>query len=176
MSKSLGNYIAIEDPPEQMYGKLMSLSDETMWTYWRLCTQLPEAEVERLQRAVAAGEEHPKKVKQRLARTIVGDFWGAEAAAAAEREFERVFAAGELPAEMPEVRVVSAEPVWIVRAVRECGFAASNGEARRLVGQGAVSIDGERVTDVDAVVPNDGRARVLRVGRRRFARLVVAAP
>ena len=173
MSKSLGNYIAIEDAPNEMYGKLMSLSDDTMWTYWQLCTSLQDNEIDALRVDVDSGSMHPKALKQRLACTIVADYYDDEAAANAAAEFERVFAGREVPAEMPQHRVEALEPLWIVEAIRGCGFAASNGEARRLVKQGAVSLDGERIADEAAQVPADGLERVLKVGKRRFARLLV---
>lgn len=171
MSKSLGNYIAIEDPPDQMYGKLLSLSDETMWTYWRLCTSVGESQIQQMQDAVTGGVLHPKAAKQQLARTIVADFYDAAAAGVAEAEFEQIFASRGVPSELPEREFESAEPMWIVQVIHDCGFAASRGEARRLLSQGAVSLDGERVTELEATVPNDGAARVLKVGKRRFVRV-----
>ena len=109
-----------------------------------------------------------------LARTIAADFHGEKAAAAAEKEFDQVFADGGLPDDLARHTFDSDEPLWIVKVVRECGFASSNGEARRLVAQGAVSLDGEKITDVEAAVPNDGAERVLKVGKRRFVRLTDA--
>ena len=176
MSKSLGNYIAIEDPPDQMYGKILSLSDDTMWTYWQLCTGRNEQQVQDLQAQVDSGTLHPKAVKQELARTIVSDYYDPNAARAAENEFEQIFASRGLPSEMPEQEFSSEGSVWIVQVIRECGFATSRGEARRLLGQGAVSIDGRRVTDLEATVANDGVGRVLKVGKRRFARVIVTKP
>jgi tyrosyl-tRNA synthetase len=173
MSKSLGNYIAIEDSPGEIYGKVMSLSDETMWTYYELVTDVDDAEIGALRASLDAGAEHPKAIKQRLARSIVADFHDEAAAVAAEAEFDKVFAGGGTPDEMPVVEIASAEPLWIVAAIRQAGFAKSNGEARRFVQQGAVSLDGERIGDVDATVAADGVERVLKVGKRRFARVIV---
>jgi len=173
MSKSLDNYIGIEDEPGDMYGKVMSLSDETMWTYWQLCTERTEAEIAAMQAEVAAGDLHPKAAKQALARAIVADYNDEAAALAAEAEFENVFAAGQLPSDMPTVHVDGDEPVWIVTVITACEFAKSNGEARRLIKQGAVSLDGERVTEDQATVAADGVERVLKVGKRRFARITV---
>ncbi len=173
MSKSLGNYIGIEEPPDQMYGKILSLSDETMWAYYRLSTDLEEGEVDTLQADVESGALHPKAAKQRLARMIVGAFWSDSDAAGAEAEFEQIFAGGGLPTDMPELKLASDDPVWIVRVMRDAGFAASNGEARRLIKQGAVTLEGERVSDDQAAVPADGTERVLKVGKRRFARVSI---
>jgi tyrosyl-tRNA synthetase len=175
MSKSLGNYIAIEDTPREMYGKVMSIADDLMWSYYELCTDALPAEIEAMQERLASGDLHPKAAKQQLAREIVRAFHGNEAAQTAEEEFENIFSSGGLPDELETVEIESAEPLWIVRAITAAGFASSNGEARRLVQQGAVSIDGDRVGDVDAELPADGQARVLRVGKRRFAKIVIKA-
>jgi tyrosyl-tRNA synthetase len=173
MSKSLDNYVAVEDTPTDMFGKVMSISDELMWSYYELCTSLEVEQIERLRNEVASGDLHPKVAKERLAGIIVSDFHGEEAAAAAWAEFETVFAGGGLPDDVPSFVFDRAEPVWIVEVVRECGFAASNGEARRLISQGAVSLDGERIEDETAVIPYDDVERVLKVGKRRFARVRV---
>jgi tyrosyl-tRNA synthetase len=174
MSKSLDNYIAVEDTPKEMFGKVMSISDELMWSYYELCTSLTEAEIEDLTSRVAAGDLHPKEAKQRLASIIAADFHGEEAAAVAAKEFDTIFAGGGLPDDMPVLELDSGEPVWIVQVIRDLGFAASNGEARRLLAQGAVSLDGERVADDEVKVPADGVERVLKVGKRRFAKVTVA--
>lgn len=173
MSKSLGNYIGIDDAPGDMYGKVMSLSDETMWAYWQLCTTRTDLEIEVMRGHVAEGELHPKAAKQALARSIVADYNDEAAAQVAETEFENVFAAHKVPSDMPTVHVDSDEPAWIVAVITACEFAKSNGEARRLIKQGAVSLDGERVTDDQATVLADGQERVLKVGKRRFARITV---
>jgi tyrosyl-tRNA synthetase len=173
MSKSLDNYIAIEDPPDQMYGKMMSISDETMWTYYELCTETSPDEQAEIRAGVESGELHPKAAKQRLARAIVADYYDETAAATAEAEFEKIFAGGGLPSEMPEHRVAGVEPVGIVEVMTGCGFAKSNSEARRLLQQGAVSLDGDRVGSFEFEVPADGVTRVLKVGKRRFARVTV---
>jgi tyrosyl-tRNA synthetase len=175
MSKSLDNYIAVEDAPKDMFGKVMSISDELMWSYYTLCTSLTEAEIEELESRVAAGELHPKAAKQQLASIIVADYHGEEAAAAASKEFDTIFAGGGLPDDMPVLELESGEAVWIVKVIRDLDFAASNGEARRLLAQGAVSLDGERVTSAEFEVPADRVERVLKVGKRRFARVTVSS-
>jgi len=173
MSKSLDNYVAVEDTPTDMFGKVMSISDELMWSYYELCTNLEVEQIERLRNEVASGELHPKAAKERLAAIIVTDFHGEEAAAAARAEFETVFAGGGLPDDVPSFVFDGGEPLWIVEVMRVCEFAASNGEARRLISQGAVSLDGERIEDETAVIPDDGVERILKVGKRRFARVRV---
>jgi len=174
MSKSLDNYIAVEDTPTEIFGKVMSVSDDLMWSYYRLCTSLSDEEVNRLEKEVDSGQLHPKEAKQKLAAIIVADFHDQAAAAAARAEFDTVFAAGGLPDDMESFTFEGGEPVWIVKIMRDAGFAKSNGEARRLLGQGAVSLDGERVESDEHEVPADGVERVLKVGKRRFARVTVS--
>ncbi len=173
MSKSLDNYIAVEDTPKEMFGKVMSISDELMWTYYELCTSLGTDEIEVLRSQVASGDLHPKAAKQRLSCIIAADFHGEEAAAAAADEFDNIFRVGGLPDNIAEYEFDGASPAWIIQVMRECDFASSNGEARRLLAQGAVSLDGERITSDEATIPNDGDARILKVGKRRFAKVRV---
>jgi tyrosyl-tRNA synthetase len=172
MSKSLGNAIAFEDPPREMYGKTLSIPDALMWDWYLLLTDLPEAELADRRSAVARGELHPKAAKQELARRIVADFHGQDAARQAEQEFERVFAGGGAPDEVPEVRVDASAPLY--KVIVSAGLAASNNEARRLVVQGAVSLDGEPVSGEDApnrTLPVRPEPYLLKVGKRRFARV-----
>jgi len=172
MSKSLGNYVAIEDEPADMYGKVMSISDETMWAWWRLCTDVGEAGAGAIRAQVESGELHPKVAKQRLARTIVADFHSESSAMAAEEEFEKVFADRGVPTDLEERRFEA--PAGMLDVMVACGFASSKGEARRLIQQGAVSLDGDRVEGIEATLPPDGVSRVLKVGKRRFARVTCA--
>ena len=173
MSKSLGNYIAVEDTPKEMFGKVMSISDELMWSYYELCASLPGEQIEVIRSQVDSGDLHPKAAKQRLSQIIVAEFHGEEAAAGALEEFDNIFREGGLPDDITEHGFDGAEPAWIIQVMRECGFASSNGEARRLLAQGAVSLDGERITSDEAMVPNDRNERILKVGKRRFARVKV---
>jgi len=169
MSKSLGNYIAVNDPPKEMFGKTMSVSDELMWRYFSLALGRSDGEIARMRADVAAGTLHPRTVKDGLARGIVEKFHGAEAAAAASAEFARIFSKNELPDDMPEV-AAGPEPVGLLNLMVKAGLCASTGEARRLVAAGAVRIDDEKITDVRAVVtPRDGM--VIRSGKRGFARV-----
>jgi tyrosyl-tRNA synthetase len=177
MSKSLGNYIGIGEPPEEMYGKVMSIPDSLMPTYFELCTDVPMEEVRAVEEGLRSGRLHPRDVKRRLAREIVAVWHGQEAARRAEEEFDRVFAREELPSEVPEVHLPAAEldaqgRVGVVPLLRRLGLVASNSEARRLVAQGGVSVDGQRVTDAEARV-SVRTGTVVRVGRRRFARVRV---
>ena len=172
MSKSLGNAIALEDPPREMYGKTMSIPDTLMWEWYLLLTDLDEAELKARRQAVEAGELHPKGVKQELARRIVADYHGEAAAREAEAEFERIFASGGVPDDVPEVRVDSTAPLY--KVIVSAGLAASNNEARRLIVQGAVSLDGETTSGDDAparTLPPRAEPYLLKVGKRRFARV-----
>ena len=173
MSKSLGNYVGVEDPPGEMFGKLMSVSDEMMWKYWLLLTDRTEAEIESLKRAVAAGERHPMDVKKALARTITAEFHSEAEAAAAQAEFEKVFSRRERPTEVPEVELASpGESMLLSRVLVQAGLAASNSEARRLIQQGGVRVDDERMTDIKATLPAaPGTSYLVRAGKRRFARV-----
>lgn len=171
MSKSLGNAIAFEDTSREMYGKTLSIPDTLMWDWYLLLSDLSEHELAERKRRVAAGELHPKAVKQELARRIVADYHGAAAAEEAEAEFERMFAAGGLPDDMPELAVTSAP---LAKLLAGAGLAASNGEARRLIEQGGVEIDGERWREPQAPLQARDTPYVVRVGKRRFARLQVS--
>jgi len=172
MSKSKGNYIGVTDAPADMYGKTMSIPDELLGNYYELLTSVSAEE----RRELTSGKVHPREAKARLARTIVEQFHGPEAAAAAAAEFDRVFAHKERPTEMPEVTVGAGElsdgGLWIARLVCLCGFAKSHGEAMRLVQQGGVTLDDRTIADPKGNVTFADGA-VLKVGKRRFARLRV---
>jgi len=174
MSKSLGNAIGIADAPREIFGKTMSLSDDLMWRYYTLCTDLTLREIESLQQEVASNRVHPKQAKADLARRIVADFHGEAAAAEAASEFERIFARKETPDEVREVRMPSAaEPLWIPKLLVAAGLAKSNGEARRLIEQGGVSLDGERISDPAATLAaRPAAAHLFKVGKRHFVRVV----
>jgi len=177
MSKSLGNYIALEDPPQDMYGKVMSLPDDVMMDYYELVTDVPDKEVAEIGEALRTRSLNPMELKMRLAREIVAQFHSDEAAQAAEEEFTRVFRERELPEE-PEVHQVDFGEVTdshgrtgLTRLLADLGAVPSRSEARRLIRQGAVEIDG-KVATTDVVELRDGM--VLRVGKRRFLRIVDA--
>jgi tyrosyl-tRNA synthetase len=172
MSKSLGNFIAINDPAEQMFGKLMSISDPLMWRYFELLSFRPLGEIAQLRREVESGR-NPRDVKFELAREIVARFHDATAAT----EAQAAFTAGsnkQLPTDLPE-KVYYAEPgaadVSLTAALAlGAGLVSSGSEARRKIAEGAVRIDGERISDAAARLPV-GAVHVLQVGPRRFARL-----
>lgn len=171
MSKSLGNYIAVNDTPKDTFGKTMSVSDDLMWRYFSLVLCLPEAEIAALKAAVASGARHPRDVKDELGRRIVAKFHGEAAGAEASAEFARVFSQNQLPADISEV-VVPAAKIGILNLMVQAGLAPSTSEARRLVQAGAVKLDDEKVADVRLEIePKDGV--VIRSGKRGFAKIKV---
>jgi len=173
MSKSLGNYVGINEPPREIYGKIMSISDALMWRYWELCTDLTLASIADLKRKVEAGEIHPKQAKSDLARRVAADYHGDAAAEEAAREFEKVFAHKEVPDEIHEVRLpLSPKPIWVPKLLVSLGLAKSNGEARRLIEQGGVSLDGERLSDPSREIAAAAPAsHLIKVGKRHFVRV-----
>lgn len=170
MSKSLGNHIPIATTPEDMYGKVMSLPDHVMILYFKLVTRYKPWQIAQIEQDLREGRRHPRDVKMELAREIVSIFHGEEAARRAEEHFVRVFQERKLPEEMPEYVVTS--PTKIVDIIAEAGLARSKSEARRLIHQGGVRLDDAPVEDTEAIFTPDGQPHVLRVGKRRFLRLV----
>ena len=151
-----------------MFGKTMSISDEMMENYYTLLTDLPPEQIATL---IDPSQTHPKEAKVLLGKTIVTQFYGAELADVAAAEFEKVFAQGQLPDEMPEI-ALPAEPISLKQLLTACKLVDSGGEAKRMVAQGGVSIDSQKATDPNAqITPTDGM--IVQVGKRRFARLSV---
>jgi len=170
MSKSLGNYIGIEDSPEDMFGKLMSISDMLMWRYLELLSFEPTATLAEWRAEVAQGL-NPRDVKFRLAGEIVGRFHGPEAATRAHAGFVARFQQGALPDEIPEFELATGgAKVPISRALKESGLTSSTSEAMRLIKQGGVRVDGERLTD-PAMQFNPGETHLFQVGKRKFCRV-----
>ncbi len=172
MSKSLGNYVGVTDPPGEMFGKLMSISDDLMWKYYALLTDISPEGLSARRAAVAKGELHPKQAKVELAAMIVTDFHGPDAAAQAAQEFERRFTRKELPQDLPEKPMLFG--TLIEHLLLETGFAESGSDATRKIQQGAVRIDGEKFTT--ARTPVERRDPfVLQVGRR-VCRIIIVEP
>ncbi len=170
MSKSLGNYVGITEPPQEMFGKIMSISDELMWRYYELLTDVPLEEISSWKEAVAQGKINPKELKVRLAKEIVARYHSPEAAEKAAEEFERVFARGGVPEDIPETRV-SAGEVWLPRFLKDQGLVKSTSEGKRLVSQGGLQINGEKWREENfAFTPGE---YVLRVGKKRFLKVIV---
>ena len=169
MGQSLGNYIGVNEPPEEMYGKVMSIPDHAMRNYFDLLSSFEPAQIADLEKRMADGSLHPMEAKMTLARDIVTIYHDAEAAARAEAHFKRVFRKGKLPEDMPTHEL--AAPQNIVDLLAEVGLAPSKSQARRLVAQGGVRLDGEKVKSIEeTVIP--GEEAILQVGKRRFVRIV----
>jgi tyrosyl-tRNA synthetase len=176
MSKSLGNTIAVDDPPNEKFGKVMSIPDGIIANYYEFATSSSLEELADVRRKLDEKSVNPRDLKFELARRIVARFHGDDAARAAGAEFERVFKQKELPDDMPEVVIgpknLDDGRIWIVRLIVAADMAKTNGEARRLIEGGGVRLNDERVADVNLQwAPVDGT--VLQVGKRRFARIVV---
>ncbi|MEN6576595.1 MAG: tyrosine--tRNA ligase [Phycisphaerales bacterium] len=168
MSKSKGNYVGVTDEPSNMFGKIMSISDQMMENYYTLLTDLP---TERIAELTNPGKTHPKEAKVLLGKTIVAQFHGQAAGDAAAAEFDKVFAQGQLPEDMPEI-ALPPEAISVKNLLTTCRLVETGGEAKRMVQQGGVSIDGQKAADANAeITPRDGM--VVQVGKRRFAKLRV---
>jgi tyrosyl-tRNA synthetase len=176
MSKSLGNYIGVDEDPNNMYGKAMSIPDELMVKYFELATDLSLEELEELKQGLAEGTIHPRDAKMRLGRTLVRMYHGEQAAQEAEHHFKTVFQQRDLPDDMPEVQVNAADledgRMWIVALLSKLGLVATNGEGRRMIQQGGVRINQQKVTDPQAKVEVQG-GMVVQVGRRKFAKVIL---
>ena len=172
MSKSLNNYIGIADAPEEMFGKIMSISDDLMWRYFELLSFRPMSEIEGLKRQVAEGA-NPRDVKFQLAEEIITRFHDEAAAIKARENFIARFQKGAIPDEMAEHTIQSVEgKIAIANLLKEAGLTASTSEAMRMIKQGAVKIDGEKVTDRGLEI-EAGICAVFQVGKRKFARITV---
>jgi len=173
MSKSLGNYVGINEPPNEMFGKLMSISDELMWPYYELLTDFPWPTITRLREEVRTGILHPKKAKMELAHNIVTGFHGEAAARTAGEEWDRVFSKRESPGDVPEFKIPIGAPKRLAVILVEAKAAPSRSEAERLIKQGGVEIDGVRIDDVKYEIDVAQPARyLLRAGKKKFLRLV----
>jgi len=164
MSKSLGNYVGLTDKPEDMFGKLMSVPDKLMIRYYELLTDTPAEQIA----AIKAGKIHPMEAKKRLASMIVNEYYNENSARSAQEYFESKHQRREIPQNIPTYRI--AEEIWICELMKQLNFAPSNSEARRLVSQGAVRVDGKTISDANfRFVP--GEHKVIEVGKRRVARI-----
>jgi tyrosyl-tRNA synthetase len=168
MSKSLGNYIGINERPDQIFGKIMSISDDLMWKYYTLCTDLTVAQINELRDA------HPMEAKRNLAKLIIRDFYDQATANAAEEEFRRIFSSRQAPSELEEKQLTaSPEPQLLSKVITAAGLAPTNKEAQRLIAQGGVLVDDVKVDNLKhALDASRGRSYLLKVGKRRFAKVV----
>ena len=174
MSKSLGNYIGINEAPGEQFGKVMSISDDLMFRYYELLTDIPLAEINRLKQEIAGGQRHPMDVKAALAVRIISDYHGVAAAETAREEFNRVFRKREIPEDIETKEVsLAAGPLRLTKFLATAGLAPSNTEAQRLIESGAVHMNDQRVTDPKAEISQPGEY-LFKVGKRRFLRVIAA--
>lgn len=170
MSKSLGNYIGITDSAQDMFGKVLSISDELMPRYYSLLLSYTDADIEKMKQEMKDGTLHPKKMKAELAKKIIEQYYTSEDALAAEAHFEKVHKSKEVPDDIPEFELEWKDGgLKIIEMITQVGFAPSNAEAKRLVKGGGVSLDGKKINDMMYVVPED--SYVLKVGKRKFAKV-----
>ena len=173
MSKSLGNYIGIDEEPGSVFGKVMSISDELMWKYYLLCTDLTPAQVAERRQRVESGQEHPMEAKKALAKSIIRDFHDENAAEAAEAEFRRVFSERQAPTEIEEITLPASEDAQLLaKVITSAGLAESNKDAQRLIAQGGVLVDEVKIDSTRHTLDaGAGKSYVLKVGKRRFAKV-----
>jgi tyrosyl-tRNA synthetase len=171
MSQSYGNYISVTDPADQMFGKAMSIPDDVMPEWYLLAAGADTGEVETLRGALTEGSVHPGTAKRELGRRIVARYHGPDAAGPAEEAFDRLFVAREAPDEVREYPLAAGDPIWLPAVLASADLVSSNSEGRRMIAQGAVRVDGERVSD-EQIARAEVAGKVVQVGKRRFARLV----
>jgi tyrosyl-tRNA synthetase len=174
MSKSLGNYIGVTEPPEEIFGKTMRIPDELIMKYFELVSTLGPDEIEAVRTRLEDSSTNPSHVKRELARNIVAQFHDGDAAREAEAHFDRLFVQRDAPEEMERVEMVGGDSgVWIVEVLAGAGLVKSNSDARRMIKQGAVRVDGDKLDDMEARLPRRDDAYTIRVGKRRFVELLV---
>ena len=173
MSKSLGNYIGINEEPAQIFGKVMSISDALMWKYYTLCTDLTPAQVTELRQRVESGEQHPMETKKALAKSIIRDFYDEASAEGADAEFRRIFSERQAPTEVEEVTLpASTDPQLLSKVITSARLADSNKDATRVIAQGGVLVDNVKVDSTRHTLDaNTGKSYLLKVGKRRFAKV-----
>lgn len=171
MSKSLDNYIGITESANDIFGKTMSVSDDLMFRYYELLSDLAKTEIEELKQGLEQGTLHPKEIKQKLARELTQRFHSADAALQAQHNFDNVFARKDIPDDIAEYAIQADEAVWLPKLLVESGLVSSTSDGRRMIKQNAVSLDGEKVTDTDFSVEPQGSV-IIKVGKRRFSKIV----
>jgi tyrosyl-tRNA synthetase len=170
MSKSLGNYIGITESANDIYGKVLSISDRLMFRYFDLLSDLTRDEIALLKKRMEAGEIHPKEVKKQLARELTARFHSREEAMTAEENFENVFQKKGLPDEIPEVLVTATENIWLPQLLVDAGLVKSTSDGRRMIKQNAVTLDDEKITEESTTVTPSGEL-LIKVGKRRFCKI-----
>jgi len=170
MSKSLGNSIGVMDPPGEMFGKIMSISDDLMWRYFELLSDVAVSDLKTLRDKAVSGEMNPKNIKVQLGKELVTRYHSEDAAEQAAQEFENVFKDKNLPTDIPTVKTWGAEPRWIGKVLADSKVCPSTSDAKRMIKQGAVSVDGEKITDENLTL-NGGQEYLLKVGKKRFLKI-----
>jgi len=171
MSKSLGNYIGITEPPIDMFGKIMSISDELMWRYYELLSDHSLSEIAIMKEKVKKGKLHPKEAKKQLAKEIVTRFHSQKAAEEAAFEFERVFKYKELPKDIEEITIFWSEgKIWLPKFLQLSGFVESTSAGKRLIQQGGIKIDGTRISSPETLL-DTGKTYLIQVGKRRYKKV-----
>ncbi|NIM90790.1 MAG: tyrosine--tRNA ligase [Candidatus Aminicenantes bacterium] len=177
MSKSLDNYVGITEPPGEIYGKIMSISDPLMFRYYELLTDVPLSQIDKWKKDIKTEKAHPKDLKSQLAESIVADFWGKKAAEQATEEFERVFKHKEVPSEVEDIEIQVKDKAEVadyplIDLLVEQNIFPSRGEAKRMIRQGGIYLDGQRIADLNLKVSlTKDQALILKIGKRKFYRL-----
>jgi len=170
MSKSLGNYIGVNEDPNEIFGKTMSIQDQLIARYFELATRVPMDEIKQLEKDMADGQMNPRDAKMRLAREFITMFYDARQADLAEERFKLVFQKGDLPEDIPEVEI-SGDEIWLPKLLQDIGLVSSTSEGRRMIKQGAVKVDGEKCDSEETTI-TIRNGMVLQVGKRKYARLL----
>ncbi len=170
MSKSYNNYIGISDTPGEMFGKTLSIPDELIYTYFELATDIPNQELSEIKNQLDGQKVNPRDLKRRLAKVLIRMYHNQEASEEAEKEFDKIFIQKEVPDDIPEIKLNENTGIGILDLIVKVNFASSKGEARRLVTQGGVSIDGEKISDINAEITLE-KPKVLKVGKRKFIKI-----
>ena len=178
MSKSLGNYVGVTESPDEVFGKLMSIPDGVIMDYYRLLTRLSKSEIDAIEKGIHDRSENPVFAKRRLAKIIVGNLYSTAVAESAEDRFDSIFKKKKVPDDILEFVIdkedISDGSVWIVSILVKSGLAESNSQARQLISQGAVKIDGNRIEDVEIMLPvDDINGKVIKKGKRFFRKIII---
>jgi tyrosyl-tRNA synthetase len=171
MSKSLGNYIGITDSADDIFGKVLSIPDSIMFRYYELLSDLSTDDINALQNDMEQGKAHPKEVKKKLAIELTARYYGEEAALKAADNFDRVFKSHGVPDDIPEKVMPTGDDIWLPRLLADCGMVKGTGDARRMIKQNAVSLDGKKISDMEYQVPAAGEL-LIQVGKRRFCKVL----
>jgi tyrosyl-tRNA synthetase len=171
MSKSYDNYIGISESPQEIFGKTLSISDDLIYTYFELATDIPNDRLKGIKVQLSDPKVNPRDLKRELARTLVKMYHSEEAALQAETEFDRIFVKKDVPDNLVEHKIMGKKEIGIIDLIMEVKFAPSKGEAKRLVTQGGVSLDGEKIEDINHSIKLNGE-KILKVGKRKFIRII----